>query len=102
MAARTVNARFSNGVLTPLEPLDLPEGSLVKLNIQTLADPGPDAPPSAADEEEEEEEDAGLLQAMLEAGIDDPNEFVSEAEVMATLRGLRDSHGEYGFPLSRE
>ncbi len=100
MAARTVNARFSNGVLTPLEPLDLPEGSLVKLSIQTLADPGPDAPPSAADDEEAE--DAGLLQAMLEAGIDDPNEFVSEAEVMATLRGLRDSRGEYGFPLSRE
>ena len=44
--------------------------------------PSPDAPPSFGDEE-----DAGLLQAMLEVRIDDPNEFVSEAEVMATLRG---------------
>ena len=89
MATRTVNARFTDGVLTPLEPLDLPEGVLVELNIQTLDDPGPDASPSAVDEAE----DAGLLQAMLEVSIDDPNEFVSEAEVMATLRALRDAHG---------
>lgn len=80
---KTVQARFTNGVLTPLEPLDLPEGILVELNIQTLDDPGPDAAASAGGEEE----DAGLLQAMLEVSIDDPNEFVSEAEVMATLLG---------------
>ena len=83
MATRTVNARFANGALTPLEPLDLPEGSLVELNIQTLNDPGPDGLPSVADEDE----DAGLLRAMLEVDIDDPNEFVSEADVMATLHG---------------
>ena len=41
----------------------------------------------------EEEEDQALLRAMEEADIDDPDNFVSEAEVMATLRGLRDSHG---------
>ena len=83
MATKTVNARFTNGVLTPLEPLDLPEGILVELNIQTLDTPGLDASASVCDEEE----DAGLLQAMLEVSIDDPNEFVSEADVMATLRG---------------
>lgn len=87
MATKTVNARFANGVLTPLEPLDLPEGVLVELNIQTLDAPGPDAPTHGSDEEE----DAGLLQAMLEVSIDDPNEFVSEADVMATLRSLQDS-----------
>ena len=32
---KTVNARFANGVLTPLEPLDLPEGALVALSIET-------------------------------------------------------------------
>ena len=48
MATRTVNARFANGVLTPLEPLDLPEGILVELNIRTLEDPGPDAPSQGA------------------------------------------------------
>ena len=89
MATRTVNARFTNGVLTPLEPLDLPEGILVELNIQTLDDPGTDASLSAVDAAE----DAGLLQAMLEVSIDDPNEFVSEAEVMTTLRGFRDADG---------
>ena len=31
----TVNARFANGVLTPLEPIDLPEGALVALHIET-------------------------------------------------------------------
>ncbi len=39
MATRTVNARFANGVLAPLEPLDLPEGILVELNIQTFDAP---------------------------------------------------------------
>ena len=47
MATRTVNARFTNGALTPLEPLDLPEGILVELNIRTLDDAGPDAPAQA-------------------------------------------------------
>ena len=40
-----------------------------------------------------EEEDQALLRAMLEVSIDNPEDFVSEADVMATLRGLRDSHG---------
>ena len=48
MATRTVNARFTNGVLTPLEPLDLPDGILVELNIQPLDDPGPDGEAQAA------------------------------------------------------
>ena len=48
MATKTVNARFTNGVLTPLEPLDLPEGVLVELNIQTLDAPGSDAPARTA------------------------------------------------------
>ncbi len=41
----------------------------------------------------DKEEDAALLRAMEEASIDDPDDFASEAEVMATLQGLRDSHG---------
>lgn len=48
MATQTVNARFANGVLTPLEPLDLPEGVLVELNIQRVDAPGPDVPVQAA------------------------------------------------------
>ncbi len=90
MATRTVNARFTNGVLAPLEPLDLPEGALVALNIQPLDIPGPDAPMDGRDDDE----DAGLLRAMLAVSIDDPSEFVSEADIMATLRSLRDSHGD--------
>ena len=89
MADKTINARFTDGVLAPLEPLDLPEGALVALNIQPLDTLGPDVPTDRCDEEE----DAALLRAMLEDSIDDANGFVSEAEVMATLRSLRDSDG---------
>ncbi len=90
MATITVNARFANGVLTPLEPLDFPEGALVVLNIQEPDAVGPDAPEASVDAEE----DAGLLRAMLEVSIDDPDDFVSEAEVRATLQGLRASDGD--------
>ncbi len=48
MATKTINARFTNGVLTPLEPLDLPEGVLVELNIQTLDAAGLDEQAQAA------------------------------------------------------
>ena len=41
----------------------------------------------------DEEEDAALLRAMEEVSIEDPEDFASEADVMATLRSLRDSHG---------
>ncbi len=41
----------------------------------------------------EEEEDQALLRAMEEADINDPDAFVSEEEVMSTLRGLRDLDG---------
>ena len=36
---KTINARFANGVLTPLEPLDLPEGAVVALSIETAGTP---------------------------------------------------------------
>ena len=49
MATKTVNARFTDGALAPLEPLDLPEGILVELNIQTLDVSGLDAPPFVGD-----------------------------------------------------
>ena len=35
--SKTVNARFANGVFTPLEPVAFPEGTIVVLSIQ--ADP---------------------------------------------------------------
>ena len=41
----------------------------------------------------DEEEDAAFLRAMLEVNIDGPDNFVSEADVMATLRSVRDSDG---------
>ena len=37
--AMTVNAKYANGVLTPLETLDLEEGAEVVLNIETATSP---------------------------------------------------------------
>ena len=33
--SKAVNARFANGVFTPLEPVAFPEGAIVVLNIET-------------------------------------------------------------------
>ncbi len=41
----------------------------------------------------DEEEDEALLKAMLEVSIEDPEDFASEEDIMATLQSLRDSHG---------
>ena len=41
---KTVKARFANGVLTPLEAIDLPEGALVSLDIGEISSTEPDAP----------------------------------------------------------
>ncbi len=38
--SKTINARFANGVFTPLEPVAFPEGAIVVLNIEGgAADP---------------------------------------------------------------
>ncbi len=39
---KTVKARFANGVLTPLEAIDLPEGALVSLDIGEISTTEPD------------------------------------------------------------
>ena len=39
---KTVNARFANGVLIPLEPLDFEEGAVVVLSIE-VAQPRPES-----------------------------------------------------------
>ena len=40
---QNVKARFANGVLTPLEAIDLPEGALVSLAIGEISTTEPDA-----------------------------------------------------------
>ena len=40
---KTVKARFANGVLTPLETIDLPEGALVSLDIGEISGTEPHA-----------------------------------------------------------
>ena len=45
---RTVKARFANGVLTPLETIDLPEGALVLLDIGEIPSTEPAMPTAEA------------------------------------------------------
>ena len=44
--SQTVKARFANGVLTPLEPLELDENHLVLLTIEELQSSGEEDPRS--------------------------------------------------------
>ena len=44
----TVKARFADGVLTPLETIDLPEGTVVMLNIEVTYVPEREAHASRA------------------------------------------------------
>ena len=37
MTSQTIRARYANGVITPLEPLDLPEGCEVTVNVPVSA-----------------------------------------------------------------
>lgn len=34
--SNTINAKFANGVFTPLEPVGLPEGAIVALSIEDV------------------------------------------------------------------
>ena len=68
---RSIRARFTRGVLEPLEPLALEEGEEVVVTLEEQAHAS------------EEAEDAALARAMDEAMTD---ERVSEGEVFAILR----------------
>jgi len=70
---RTIRARYSGGVLEPLEPLSLLEGEEIVLALDEGV------------HESEEAEDAALARAMAEAMT---SERVSEQEIRAILREL--------------
>ena len=72
----TVKARYTNGALVPLEPLDLKEGEEILLTVEEKA------------QSSGVEENAALARAMDEAIAEDPEGFVSEEVIMATLRGV--------------
>ena len=48
---KTVKARFANGVLTPLETIDLPEGALVSLDIGEISSTEPDSPATQTEQQ---------------------------------------------------
>ena len=68
---RTIRARYSEGVLEPLEPLALEEGEEIELTLEEQV------------HESEEAEDAAFARAMEEAMT---TERVSELEIRAILR----------------
>ena len=70
-----VKARYSKGVLVPLEPLDLEEGEEILVTVEEKTYGSV-------------EEDAALARAMDEVMAEDPDGFVSEEVIMATLRSV--------------
>lgn len=68
---RTIRARYSGGMLEPLEPLALEEGEEIELTLEEQV------------HESEEAEDAAFARAMQEAMT---SERVSEEEIRAILR----------------
>ncbi|MCY4392638.1 MAG: antitoxin family protein [Chloroflexi bacterium] len=68
---RTIRARYSGGMLEPLEPLALEEGEEIELTLEEQV------------HESEEAEDAAFARAMEEAMT---TERVSEQEIRAILR----------------
>ena len=70
-----VKAKYSKGVLVPLEPLDLEEGEEILVTVEEKT-------------HSNVEEDAALARAMDETMAEDPDGSVSEEVIMATLRGV--------------
>ena len=68
---RTIRARYSGGMLEPLEPLALEEGEEIELTLEEQV------------HESEEAEDAAFARAMEEAMT---TQRVSEQEIRAILR----------------
>ncbi len=78
----TVRARFANGLLTPLEPLDAPEGSWVTLSIEGAESPEGEAAPAGKDIAPDSggRPEAPPNSAYLEEALQDLNEVTADAE----------------------
>ena len=92
-----VKARFSNGALTPLQPLDIEEGAEVTLRIVSVASTNPDTP-SPQQSEEDRSADTGTHPVIamvdrLRAGIPE-----LEQETAPTDGAKNYKHYLYGFP----
>ena len=88
--SKKVRARFANGVLTPLEPLDLAEGTEVELDI---------AVSYARDLEGAIAEIKEALEQIYQLPDGDPNKYKLILDTEDTLsylekeRGFREPHG---------
>ena len=97
----SVKARFSNGALTPLEPLELEEGEEVTLSIVKIARNKPDIPaPLKTNEERARVSGPHPVLAMVDRlkaeipGLD---------QIEAPPDGARNyKHYLYGFPKENE
>ena len=90
----TVKANFSNGVLTPLEPLDLQEGSEVTLHIEN--DPSQEQTPSPlkdADSISHEQESVTELFARIRESVPE-----SAWDNLPTDGAMNVRHYLYGKP----
>ena len=79
---QTVKARFANGVLTPLEAIDLPEGALVSLDIGEIFTTEPEPSSVAAR--------AGLIGQEQQVNYNQLNDELMDQEYFEKERRIRE------------
>ena len=86
---QTVKARFANGVLTPLEPIDLPEGALVSLDIGEISTTEPEAPATET-EPSSVAARAGLIGQEQQVNYNQLNDELMDQEYFEKERRIRE------------
>ena len=96
-----VKARFSNGALTPLEPLELEEGAEVTLHIVKVAPNRPDSPaPLQTGEERAPSSGTHPVLAMIDRLKAEIPELDQEKAPVDGAKNYK--HYLYGFPREND
>ena len=88
-----VRAKYENGVLTPLEPLDLEEGAEVIVSVEGAPSEAPEAKPAA------KQGLAAIVEMVLEMQKDIPPE---EWDNLPTDLAKNKKHYLYGHPKEED
>src|SRR5688572_19783667 len=86
----TIRAHFDGRVLVPVDPIDLPTGRLLEIDVREVSETGSEAPPGSP---------ARLLQLMREPphvsqeDVDELERAIEEAKLPVRFEGVFDDEG---------
>ena len=111
--ASTIRARYENGRLTPLEPLDLHEGAEVEVSVESASASGRGGPVGVAETPatydagspavEPASEERNVLDEIIEAAEELRKSIPDEAwDVLPTDGAMNKKHYLYGHPKEVE